>query len=123
MFKSWEEMTDREKNEAIFWDLYKDVLGFRPRHVNLQAMTDEELKAELKKLDEELNRVLAEEKQRETEAIAKFEQLVELQVSVGARNRKTAIKWIIAASDCGGDMEYFCYLNGLPYGYFNKEAA
>jgi hypothetical protein len=27
------------------------------------------------------------------------------------------------ASNASGDWEYFCYLNGLPYGYFNKEMS
>jgi hypothetical protein len=41
---------------------------------------------------------------------------------MGARDRETALRWIIDASPAAGDWEYFCFLNGLPYGYF-KQAA
>jgi hypothetical protein len=41
---------------------------------------------------------------------------------MGAKDRATALRWIMDASQAGGDWEYFCFLNGLPYGYF-REAA
>ena len=32
----------RYDNETMFWEMYKEVFGCRPRHVNLKDMSDEE---------------------------------------------------------------------------------
>ena len=71
--------------------------------------------------------MLEEESKREQTAQAKaaatFEQTVQNVIKVGAKNRQTALQWLIDASEANGDWEYFCFLNGLPYGYFKKQAA
>jgi hypothetical protein len=36
-------------------------------------------------------------------------------------NRERVIAWLMDAEGANGDHEYFCFLSGLPYGYFNKE--
>jgi hypothetical protein len=40
---------------------------------------------------------------------------------MGARDRETALRWIMEASTANGDWEYFCFLNGLPYRYFERK--
>jgi hypothetical protein len=41
---------------------------------------------------------------------------------MGARNRETALKWIMDASNANGDWEYLCHELGLPYSYFKQVA-
>jgi hypothetical protein len=36
-------------------------------------------------------------------------------------NRERVIAWLMDAEGANGDHEYFCFLSGLPYGYFNEE--
>jgi hypothetical protein len=38
---------------------------------------------------------------------------------LGAVDREMAMRWIHEAEGSQGDNEYLCFLNGLPYGYFN----
>jgi hypothetical protein len=120
---AWEEMTNKQQLECIIWDAYKDAYGVRPRHMNLEAMTEEELNKEL----EFLGKVIDEnEKQRradEAVAIDEFETHVAETIRMGAGDRETALRWIMEASEAQGDWEYFCFLEGLPYGYFNKETV
>jgi hypothetical protein len=66
---------------------------------------------------EEANRQVAEK-----EAVAKFEQHVTNTICMGARDRETALRWIMDASNANGDWEYLCYDLGLPYHYFRKVA-
>jgi hypothetical protein len=117
---SWEEMTNKQQLECIIWDAYKDAYGVRPRHMNLEAMTEEELTKEL----EFLGKVIDEnEKQRradEAEAIVRFEDRVANLMHPNT-NRERVIAWLMDAEGANGDPEYMCYLCGLPYGYFNKE--
>ena len=53
----------RYENETLFWDMYKEVTGCRPRHVNLKDMSDEELEREI----DLLGRMMENEIKREEE--------------------------------------------------------
>ena len=121
--KSWDELTRKEQLECIVWDAYKNAHGFRPRHMNLQAMTEQELEAELSYLSDVIDRNEREREAEEAEAIVRFEARVKSLIETGASDRETAIRWIRQAEDAEyGDMDFLCYTLGLPYGYF-KEAS
>lgn len=121
-FKSWEELTRKEQLECIFWDAYKDAHGVRPRHINVSAMTEAELEAELKILSTEI--AIQEQERKEAESVAahEFEIRVQTLMSAGAKTREQALRWIHEAEGSDGDDEYLCFLVGLPYGYFKKVA-
>lgn len=122
-FKSWEEMTALEQAQCVFWDMYKDAHGVRPRGVDTSTWTLEQFEAEFEYLQKTIDANFEQEKAQQAEAAKKFEQHVVNTMCMGARDRETALRWIMDASDAGGDWEYFCFLNGLPYGYFNKEMS
>jgi len=46
----WSELSDREKLICNIWECYKDVHNARPRHVDFNSMTDDELKELYRKL-------------------------------------------------------------------------
>ena len=120
--KSWEEMSVLEQMQCQFWDMYKDAYGVRPRGIDTTDWTEEEFMAEFETLGRVIEREEIARKEAEAEATAKFEQHVTNTMCMGAKDRATALRWIMDASQAGGDWEYFCFLNGLPYGYF-REAA
>ena len=121
-FKSWEELTHKEQLECIFWDAYKDAYGYRPRHINVSAMTVAELEAELKILSTEIAVQEQERKAAEEKAAHDFEIRVQNLMLSGAKTREQALRWIHEAEETQGDDEYLCYTLGLPYGYFRKVA-
>jgi len=121
-FKSWEEMSVLEQMQCQFWDMYKDAYGVRPRCVDTSGWTEEEFMAEFETLGRVIEREEIARKEAEAEATTKFEQHVTNTMCMGAKDRATALRWIMDASQADGDWEYFCFLNGLPYGYF-REAA
>lgn len=118
--KSWDELTRKEQLECIVWDAYKDAHGIRPRHMNLQAMTEQELDDELKYLCSIIDQNEKAREAEEAEAIVRFEKRVEETIALGAKNREDAVRWIHNAEDTNGDDEYLCYTLGLPYGYFKR---
>lgn len=121
MLKSWEELTPLEQAHEIYSDMHKDAYGFRPRN-DVSGWTLEDFQQEFRLMGAVIEQ---EERQRladEAEAVKKFEQHVINTMCMGARDRETALRWIMSASTAEGDWEYFCFLNGLPYGYF-KQAA
>jgi len=118
-----ETMTRMEELQSIFWDMYKDAHGFRPRHIRLDLCTEAEIEADLDRLqviiaDNELLRKAAEEK-----AAHAFEMRIQSVMACGAKDREMALRWIHEAEGSNGDDEFLCYLVGLPYRYFAKAAV
>ena len=118
---SWEEMTVLEQMQCQYWDMYKDAYGVRPRGVDTSSWSETEFMAEFDMLAKVIETEYIARKEAEAIAVEKFEQHVTNTICMGARDRETALRWIMDASTASDDWEYFCFLNGLPYGYFNKE--
>ena len=118
---SWEEMSPLEQAQCIHWDMYKDAYGCRPRGIDTSAWTLEEFEAEFKTLGAVIEREEIARKEAEAEAIVQFEDRVTNLMHTGT-NRTRVIAWLMDAEGANGDYEYFCFTQGLPYGYF-KDAA
>jgi len=109
--------------QCQFWDMYKDAYGIRPRGIDTSTWTLEMFEHEFKHLAVIIDRDEAARRRSEALAVKDFEQHVTNTICMGARDRETALRWIMDASEADGDWEYFCFLNGLPYGYFKKETS
>jgi hypothetical protein len=120
-FKSWEEMSALEQAQCTYWDMYKDAYGVRPRGVDTSGWTLEVFEAEFASLATAIEQEEAQRKVAEAEAIAKFENSVTNLMHTGT-NRQRVIAWLMDAEGANGDFEYFCFTQGLPYGYFRKAA-
>ena len=120
-FKSWEEMTALEQAQCTYWDMYKDAYGHRPRGVDTATWTLEDFDTEYKVLVEAIEREHADRKTAEAESIVKFEDRVTSLMHTGA-DRERVIAWLMDAEHANGDADYFCFTQGLPYGYFRKAA-
>jgi hypothetical protein len=118
-FKSWEEMTALEQAQCTYSDFHKDAYGFRPRN-DVSDWTLEDFDREFAIFARVCEENRIQQEAAEAEATAKFEQHVTNTICMGAKDRATALRWIMDASQADGDWEYFCFLNGLPYGYFRE---
>ena len=121
-FKSWEELTQLEQAQSVYWDMYKDAYGVRPRGIDTSTWTLEQFDAEFEGLGVAIE---AEEKVRvaaQQNAVFSFEKRVDDLIFSGANDRATAIRWIHEAEDTNGDDEYLAWTLSLPYGYFRKAA-
>ena len=119
-FKSWEEMSVVEQYACQFWDMYKDANGFRPRHIDTSAWTEEQFEAEFRQLGMTIADNDRERKEAEERAMHEFEMRVQGLLMSGAKDRDMALRWVHEAEGSNGDEDYLCYLIGLPYGYFRK---
>ena len=114
---SWDTLSRKEQLEGIYWDMYKEAHGIRPRHIRLDLCTEAELEADLNRLqsiidDNQIQRKIAQEK-----AVHDFEMRVSSLLQIGAKDREMALRWIHEAEGTNGDNEYLCYCVGVPYGY------
>ncbi len=107
-------------------DLHKDAYGFRPSGY-WWTMWEEASDLRRQEIWDDLIDALRMEQEYEAErharAIDRFEHLVAKTIEHGARDRETALRWIMDASICNGDWEFLCHEHGLPYGFFNKREA
>lgn len=121
-FKTWEEMTVLEQMACQYWDMYKDAHGVRPRGINTSSWTEEDFIKEFDYLGKVIEEQAAARKEAEKGAVRDFEARIGEMINLGANDRETALRWIHEADGSGGDDEFLCYLNGLPYGYFKIAA-
>lgn len=117
---TWQEMTDLERAQCMFWDMYKDAYGLRPRGIDTSSWTLEQFDKELDLLSTVIERQEQARIDSEAEASVEFEKRVADLIHDGADSRETAIRWIHEAEESNGDDEYLCFLLGLPYSYFKK---
>ena len=119
---SWNEMSPLEQAQCIYWDMYKDAYGTRPRGIDTSEWTLEQFEAEFKLLGEVIEREEFARKIDEAIHADEFEKRVTDLIASGAQDRATALRWIHDAEGSQGDDEYLCFLLGLRYGYFRKVA-
>ena len=118
-----ETMTRREELECIFWDMYKDAYGVRPRGTDTSAWDEATFEAEFNYLQDLIAKNEQERKIAEHEATHAFEMRMLSLLASGAKDREMAMRWIHEAEGSNGDDEYLCYTLGLPYRYFTKETV
>lgn len=100
--------------QSTYSDMYKDAYGFRPQGVNTSSWTDEDFQKEFDFLEQVIIREIENQKHIESEAVKTFESLVTRTINSGAKDRETAIRWIL---DDEMDVEHFEWQNCLPFGY------
>jgi len=122
-FTTWEQMSKLEQAQAIFWDMYKDAYGVRPRGIDTSAWDEATFEAELNYLEDLIGKAVHERRIAEQEAAHAFEMRVQSILACGAKDREMALRWIHEAEGSNGDDEFLCYLVGLPYRYFAKAAV
>jgi hypothetical protein len=120
-FKSWEEMSVLEQMACQYWDMYKDAYGVRPRGIDTSSWTEADFRTEFEALGKIIDAEEIARKEAEAQAMVDFENRVTNLMHTGT-NRERVIAWLMDAEGANGDLEYFAYTQGLPYGYFRKAA-
>ena len=106
----------REEYISQYSDMHKDAYGFRPRFDYLDwSLADFE--TEFEHLGRVIDQRIAEDNAAYDAAAIRFESRIESTIALGAGTRENAIRWMMDADNVNGDIQYFCYLNGLRYGY------
>jgi hypothetical protein len=118
--RSWSELSPLEHAAAQYWDMYKDAYGFRPRWIDTTSWTLEQFEAVFEDLADTIKQNMTKQELQEKESVVVLEKRIASLLQSGAHNRSMAIRWIAEAEECNGDMEYLCFLVGVPYGYFKE---
>jgi hypothetical protein len=119
-FKSCSELSPLEQAAAQYWDMYKDAYGIRPRWIDTTSWTLEVFEEAFEALAESIKQNMTQQELEEEQSIVTLEKRIASLLQSGAKDRSMAIRWIAEAEECNGDMEYLCFLVGVPYGYFKE---
>ena len=120
-FKSWSELSPLEQAACTYSDFFKEAYGFRPL-MDTSSWTLEDFDMAFEEMAKVCKENAIDRETAEAEAIKVLEARIVSLMQSGAKDRAMAIRWISEAEECDGDMEYLCFLVGVPYGYF-KEVA
>ena len=118
--KNWSELSPLEQAAAQYWDMYKDAYGLSPRWIDTTSWTLEVFEAVFEDLADTIRQNMVQQELQEKESVVVLEKRIASLLQSGAKDRTMAIRWIAEAEGSNGDMEYLCFLVGVPYGYFQK---
>jgi hypothetical protein len=119
-FKSWEELSALEQAQCMYWDMYKDAYGVRPRGMDTSTWTLEDFDQEFASLGRVIEQENIARREAEARAIVEFEDRVKNLMHTGMHYPGGVVAWLMDAEHANGDLEYFAFTQGLPYDYFRK---
>ena len=119
------ELSHRENLILLYSDFHKDAYGFRPRTINVYALTTEELEADFARFEQVCKDNRIEELAAEAQADNAFRTLITNTIQMGANDEVTALRWIAegAIEDYGYDYEHFLWNQGIAYSKYGQEIA
>ena len=115
--------SEKEQLLQYISDEHKRAYGMRPRGDFYNNRTVEQLRVDLDELNAYANEQYELEKAREVERLEEFEErLFWIQQELGAKNRMTALRWVVEADeDAQYDPSYYMYLQG--FSEYTNDAA
>lgn len=115
---NFSDITDRDELHAIIWDAGKDATGIRPRWIDFEGSTIQELQETAAHYCQRAEEEARREAEVEAEAVAEYEALVESNIEMGAGDRETAVRWIVQAHASERyiqDVDCILYHSGMPF--------
>jgi len=91
-------ITAEERNSMIqsYSDFHKDAFGTRPRWINPNDLTDEELISDFDKFSRICKENSDAEEIATEQALHDFDRTIEKIIATGAKNRQEAISWLVS---------------------------
>ena len=108
-------LTPREEMIQIYSDFHKEAYGFRPRGIDYDSMSLEDLESDFARFAEVCKTNAETEAKAEAKAIEAFKESVKKTIALGAGNEATALRWIAEAgvADSGWDMDFYLWKLGI----------
>ena len=108
-----------ESYQQVYSDYHKEAHGVRPRH-DTSSWTLEDWKSTFDVLSQICQENALREQQEQHQAAWEFEErTIPSLIAKGAKDRETAIRWLLDAEQTT-DKDYLCFCLGLEYGYLGK---
>lgn len=111
----------RATAEAVYWDLFRDAYGVRPRGIDTSNWTLQQFDEEFARLEQTIFENYKVQQAEELKAITEFENKIkEVLATDPNKTRESIINEFHERYNTCGDSQFLCYELGLPYGYFKN---
>jgi hypothetical protein len=117
------EMTARQELIGMYSDSYKDAHGIRPRWMNFDGMSDEEIEAGITENCRIANENYEQEQIWANEKVEEFKQLVQRTIEMGANDETTALRWLASSEEFNHyqDVEHFVWGYGILFTDYGRQ--
>lgn len=118
-------LTHRQELIGLFSDTHKDAYGYRPKGIDFNTYTDEELEAKIENFSNIAAEAAAEDSREEELNAEKFKAMLERYITeFGAADENEAIKWYLQSSDINiynsQDIEQIVWNEGFLFTDYGK---
>jgi hypothetical protein len=113
----------RHELQSFIWDAYKDAYGIRPRFMDFESMSMEELQKEADRVAEAAREQYELEVAQAEADLREFKELVQKTIDTGAADEKTALRWLTTAETFyhGQCVEAWVYDQGILFTDYGRE--
>ncbi len=115
-------LSPEERNGMIqiYSDYHKDAYGFRPRHISVHELSDEQIIEDFQTFG---NIVAENNKQEQIQLeydLKKWDKLIQDTINMGAGDYDTALRWIVQGAN-DWDAEAIVWSNGILFSDKGRE--
>jgi|GEM_PF-579962 len=113
----------RHELESFIWDAYKDAYGIRPRFMDFESMSMEELQKEADRVAEAAREQYELEVAQAEADLREFKELVQKTIDMGAGDEDTALRWLTQGDvfHHGQDVEHWVWNRGILFTDYGRE--
>ena len=122
MIYSADQIAEREDLFNYIWDAYRDVHGPRPRWMNFNNMTMQEMREVAARLEVDVKESIREDEIQLEKDLAAYEKMIQATILNGAGDRITALRWILA-SELYLDLDQWMYEQGIRFASISQRQA
>lgn len=113
----------RENLICYIYDEYKTAHGIRPRWMDFDAMSDQELEDLADQVERDCIEAAEHEARIAADAIVEFEKLITSTIQLGAHDRQEALRWICQRESFYSpqDVEHFVWEHGFLFTDYGRK--
>ena len=113
----------RDDLQSFIWDCYKEAYGIRPRFMDFESMSMDQLRKEADSCADAAEETFQREKEEADEWVEEFKQAVQKTIELGANHEETALRWMTQAEkfDNTQCVESYVWSQGMLFTDYGRD--
>ena len=113
----------RDDLQSFIWDAYKEAYGIRPRFMDFESMSMDQLRKEADSCANAAEAEMKREEEQQEADLAEFKSLIQKTIELGAGDEETALR-LLTQSEVfyhGQDVEHWVWNKGILFTDYGSE--
>ena len=113
----------RDDLQSFIWDSYKEAYGIRPRFMDFESMSMDQLRKEADSCANAAEETFQREKEDAAMSVEEFKQAVQKTIELGANNEETALRWMTQAEEFDNTqcVESYVWSQGMLFTDYGRD--